>query len=235
MGVQNLGISCVNWVNQALDMLGTTYIQARTNGFKDCGKGGTNVVLRAWIVIGPTQIQPWTNGCSGCQRVVVLVDQPWTSIGTTLVTNVGPIRFRCFRKGPDPTLATNVVPRAGGCLVHRWANVLLFAGYRFWIYWKKRYFHFRFHFRFRDRHLELRTQSEIGRHPELQMSVTKPEVKITFERKELLKRFQRLPHIFDHVLPEYDTADIGRPRKPKIGTQNQLWFRICPKKIYEAA
>ena len=44
MGVQNWGISCVNWVKQALDMIGTTYIQARTNGFQDCRKVGTNVV-----------------------------------------------------------------------------------------------------------------------------------------------------------------------------------------------
>jgi len=49
------------------------------------------------------------------------------------------------------------------------------------------------------------------------MSATKPEVEINFERKQMAKRFQRLrTHIFDHVLPEYDSADIVRHRETTI-------------------
>jgi len=41
---------------------------------------------------------------------------------------------------------------------------------------------------------------------------------ITFERKEVATRFQRLPHIFDHARLRYatgDMADVGRHRKRK--------------------
>jgi len=40
----------------------------------------------------------------------------------------------------------------------------------------------------------------------------KPEVKITFERKQMAKRFQRLPHIFDHARLRYWTTDTARHR-----------------------
>jgi len=47
----------------------------------------------------------------------------------------------------------------------------------------------------------------------------KPEVEITFERKEMATRFQRLPHIFDHARLRYATDDMTR-RRPTWETQN---------------
>jgi hypothetical protein len=50
-----------------------------------------------------------------------------------------------------------------------------------------------------DLDMALPTLFDIDRHPEPKMAVIKPEVEITFERKEMVMRFQRLPHICDHA------------------------------------
>jgi len=47
-----------------------------------------------------------------------------------------------------------------------------------------------------------------------------------FERKQMAKRFQRLPHIFDHARPKYDTADFARHRRHrqlKCRLRNRKW------------
>jgi len=54
---------------------------------------------------------------------------------------------------------------------------------------------------------------------EFKMADCKPEVEITFEYKEMAKRFQRLPHIFYH--PQLDMAlptrfYISRHQEPKM-------------------
>ena len=59
-----------------------------------------------------------------------------------------------------------------------------------------------------DMNSTLVTLLDIVQHQKNKMANYKPEVEITFEQKQMAKRFQRLPHIFDHVRPEYDTADI---------------------------
>jgi len=77
--------------------------------------------------------------------------------------------------------------------------------------------------------MALPTGPYIGRHPELHVSATKPEVEITCEQKELATRFQRLPPQFltvpyiDMALPT--SPNIGahrepkcRPEKPLVGT-----------------
>ena len=58
--------------------------------------------------------------------------------------------------------------------------------------------------------MALRILYDTDRHPECKMAAIKPEVEITFERKEMAMRFQRLPHIFDHARLRYDTADTAR-------------------------
>ncbi len=67
----------------------------------------------------------------------------------------------------------------------------------------------------------LATLSDIDRHPEHKTAAIKPEVEITFEREQMTKRFQRLPHIFDHVRHRYGIADMVRHR-PTSGTQNNF-------------
>jgi len=65
----------------------------------------------------------------------------------------------------------------------------------------------------------------------------KPEVEMTFERKQMAMRFQRLPHIFDHVQSEYDTAptsdgpDIGNSKRSEslchlFSFKRYLYFRF---------
>ena len=63
--------------------------------------------------------------------------------------------------------------------------------------------------------------------PETQMSATKPEVETgsgnNFERKQIAKRFQRLPHIFDHVRLRYDTGVTAPHRKHMCRPRNRKW------------
>ncbi len=62
----------------------------------------------------------------------------------------------------------------------------------------------------------LPTWSDIGRHPQLKMSAMKAEVEIIFQRKEMAKRFQRLPHILDHARLKCGTANLVRDSKLKM-------------------
>ena len=99
-----------------------------------------------------------------------------------------------------------------------------------------------------DLDMALRTLFDIDRHPECKMAAIKPEVEITFERKQMAKRFQRLPHIFDHDQLRNGTANPARYRptpemsatKPEVETtveRRQMMkrfqrlpphFRPCP-------
>ncbi len=67
-----------------------------------------------------------------------------------------------------------------------------------------------------DQGIALSTGHDIGRHPELHMSATKPDAEITVERKELAKRFQRLPPQF-RPSPTYRWHNRHGPTS---GTQN---------------
>jgi hypothetical protein len=61
------------------------------------------------------------------------------------------------------------------------------------------------------------------------MSAMKPEVEITFKRKEMAKRFQRLPHILDHVRltvvlptwPSSQTQNVGHQTRSDFGIGKQ--------------
>ena len=46
--------------------------------------------------------------------------------------------------------------------------------------------------------------------PEFKMAGWKPEVEITFERKEMGRDFSGYPHIFGHARLRYDTGDMAR-------------------------
>ncbi len=77
-----------------------------------------------------------------------------------------------------------------------------------------------------DMPLLLPTLADIGRHGPTSDDVEsskwrrhKPEVKMTFERKSMATRFQRLCHIFYHTQLIYSTAYNDRHR-PTSGTQN---------------
>ena len=59
-----------------------------------------------------------------------------------------------------------------------------------------------------DSDMPLTTRPDVGRHRELECRRRKPEVEITFERKVMATRFQRLPHIFDHARLRHGTADV---------------------------
>ena len=50
------------------------------------------------------------------------------------------------------------------------------------------------------------------RRPEITMAASKPEVVITYERNEISAKFQRLPHIFGHVLLTETGLDTARRR-----------------------
>jgi hypothetical protein len=50
-----------------------------------------------------------------------------------------------------------------------------------------------------DLDVALPTLPDIDRHSEPKMGAIKPEVEITFERTEMVMRFQRLPIICDHA------------------------------------
>jgi hypothetical protein len=59
-----------------------------------------------------------------------------------------------------------------------------------------------------DLDMALLILADIGRYPELNMSATKPEVEITFERKEMTTRFQwRSLTFFDLARLVHDTAN----------------------------
>ena len=65
-----------------------------------------------------------------------------------------------------------------------------------------------------DLDMTLPTWPDVGRHRKLicrpQNRKWKPEVEITFERKEMAMRFQRLPHILDHARLRCDIAETAR-------------------------
>jgi len=70
-----------------------------------------------------------------------------------------------------------------------------------------------------DLPVSLPTLADIDRHGSTSDDVKsselrryKPEVKITFERKAMATRFQRLPSYFDHARLRYETADNVRHR-----------------------
>ena len=57
-----------------------------------------------------------------------------------------------------------------------------------------------------DLTMTMSTSPDVG-DDRFKMAATKPELEITFERKEISMRFQRLPHIFDHARLGLDTWD----------------------------
>ena len=61
-----------------------------------------------------------------------------------------------------------------------------------------------------DLNMSLRTLPGIVPLPKLKMVAIKPEVEITFERREMAPRFQLLSLIFDLARLEYDIVDIVR-------------------------
>ncbi len=67
-----------------------------------------------------------------------------------------------------------------------------------------------------DLALALPTRPDIGQHQKVNSRPRnrkwKPEVEITFEWKQMAKRFQRLPHIFDHARLRFGTDDMARHR-----------------------
>ena len=56
------------------------------------------------------------------------------------------------------------------------------------------------------------TLSDVGRQPEIAMTVNKPEVVITHERHEIFARFQRILDIFDHAQHVEAVTNIVRCR-----------------------
>jgi hypothetical protein len=58
------------------------------------------------------------------------------------------------------------------------------------------------------------TWLDINRHPKLKMAATKPEVEITFERKELAKRFPSAPPTFSTM----HDSDMALPTRSDMGT-----------------
>ena len=63
-----------------------------------------------------------------------------------------------------------------------------------------------------DTSLTLTTLPDVGRLPEFKMAAIKPEVEITFKRREMKLQFQLLPHIFDHARLRYDFVILVRRR-----------------------
>jgi hypothetical protein len=70
-----------------------------------------------------------------------------------------------------------------------------------------------------DSNTTLPTLLDIDLQPKIKIAGCKPEIEITFERKEIATWFQRIPHIFDPARLEYNTADIAR-HWPITGTKN---------------
>jgi len=66
---------------------------------------------------------------------------------------------------------------------------------------------------------------------EFKMAGWKPEVEITSERKKMVMRFKRLPHIFDYAGLKYATDDMARRRRHgkrkmammQTGSRNNFW------------
>ncbi len=61
-----------------------------------------------------------------------------------------------------------------------------------------------------DLNMSLQAFYDIAPLPKFKMAAIKPEVGITFKRREMAPRFQLLPPIFDIVRLEYDIVDIFR-------------------------
>jgi hypothetical protein len=63
------------------------------------------------------------------------------------------------------------------------------------------------------------TFPDVSQLPEFKMADCKPEVPESLEWNEISTKFQRIPHIFSHVLNTGDAADITR-RRPATEIQN---------------